>query len=189
MKSGHRMLQDVHDLAAVVEMEACLYLPARVQKQTVWTSVLTVLPLCLMGYIVLIFRWPLLATEWWVIVLCLFGAAAVLRWHVRRSTYSAYWILDITKRRLESVEKDVAPIQLGASHSIGCHSGPLHHGVLTVEVELRHRTSGPVATLCSVDMPTSLKSNLATQLEILDKCVDRLVHRLEIRRSGARLVS
>jgi len=183
------VLQDVYDLANAVDAEACLHLPLKVQKQTAWTSAWTILPACLMGYVVLVFQWPLLATRWWVAALCLAGTAGAFRWHMRRSAYRVHWKLDIAQRRLQSVEPGSVAVLLDASHSIGCISGPLHHGGISIGIELRHRTLGPLATLCSVDIPTPLGSNLTSQLTILDNCVDRLVDRLEIRRSGARLIS
>lgn len=184
---AHRRLYTVRDLTEVCLTEARLFLPSRVGMHGMWAGLVGVLLLCLLGYSALGAAWPHLAASWWARAACLVAAGLLCVWHVRRFAYRVQWMLDIPRRQLESVVDGAGPIALNAEHSIGCIAGPYSHGVWSCSIELRHRSLGPVAELFTVQVHALPGATLTQQIVALDDCIDALVRRLGIRRSGGRL--
>lgn len=97
------------------------------------------------------------------------------------------WEVDFQRRTLTPVGlAQQQSIDLGAEHSLGCYlNGGDSERSLSFQLELRHARKGPIAALTVVQ----LQSGNATDVEILNHCVNRLVERLGIRRSGAPLLA
>jgi hypothetical protein len=140
-----------------------------------------------MGYVVLLVLQPSIANAWWCIALVVASGLGMCWWQVRHFTYRVQWLLDMTQRTLQPA-RGGSVISLDLAHSIGIIPGPPDHGVLSCEVEFRHKAAGPIATLCAVELQSSDSETLSMQMDSLDRCVDELVERLGIRRSGGRLV-
>lgn len=183
------MLRDVNDLAAALREDACLYLPERLHRKTVWAYLVPVLYVCGGCYSMLFVLQHSIATAWWGIALVAGSAMGMCWWQLRRFAYRVQWVLDMSLRTLQPAQAAGPAIPLEPAHSIGIMSGPPDHGSLSCEVEFRHRTAGPIATLFAVELQSSDTETLSMQMDTLDRCVDELVSRLGIRRSGGRLIS
>lgn len=71
-----------------------------------------------------------------------------------------------------------------AEHSLGCYPAATRETGASFLLELRHVRRGPVAALTVVHLTSR---QFQQNLRILDRCVDTLAERLQIRRSGAPL--
>ena len=182
------MFRNVNDLASAVREDACLYLPERVHQRSTWTPPWNILFVWGTGYVLLLVLQPAVANAWWGIALVVASGLGMCWWQVRYFTYRVQWVLDMSRRTLQPARGGPA-IPLDPAHSIGIIPGPPDHGVLSCDVEFRHRTAGPIATLCAVELQSSDTETLSMQMDTLDRCVDELVGRLGIRRSGGRLIS
>lgn len=106
------------------------------------------------------------------------------------------WRMDIPKRSLEriGIPKGEAAQQIDTlclepvdAWSLGVLMGDAREqqAVYAWCIELRHRSRGPVATLCMVYSTSASRQMLLD----IDALVDTLVQRLGIRRSGSRLLA
>ena len=184
---GHRTLRDVNDLAAAVKEDACLYLPERLHRKAVWAYLGPVLFAWSSCYFFLFVLQPSIATAWWGIALVVGTAVGMCWWQMRRFAYRVRWVLNMSLRTLQPAHTAGPAIPLDPAHSIGIMSGPPDHSSLSCEVEFRHRTAGPIATLFEVELQSSDTETLSMQMGTLDRCVDELAARLGVRRSGGRL--
>lgn len=140
---------------------------------------------------------------WWLsVALAVVTVFVARRWHWKDPAQDHDlplewngWRMDIPKRSLEriGIPKDEAAQQIDTlclepvdAWSLGVLMGDARErqAVYAWCIELRHRSRGPVATLCTVYSTSASRQMLLD----IDALVDTLVQRLGIRRSGSRLV-
>ena len=124
---------------------------------------------------------------WVVALLCtgLIVLAMHLQWRskqVRRG-----WIVDFQQGSLTPVGlAQRESIQIDpAQYSLGCYPAAARETGASFLLELRHVRRGPVAALTLVHLTSR---QFQSNLRILDRCVNTLAERLQIRRSGAPLL-
>ena len=124
---------------------------------------------------------------WVVALLCtgLIVLAMHLQWRskqVRRG-----WIVDFQQGSLTPVGlAQRERIQIDpAQYSLGCYPAATRETGASFLLELRHVRRGPVAALTLVHLTSR---QFQRNLRILDRCVNTLAERLQIRRSGAPLL-
>ena len=124
---------------------------------------------------------------WVVALLCtgLIVLAMHLQWRGRQARRG--WVVDFQQGSLTPVGlAQRERIQIDpAQYSLGCYPAATRETGATFLLELRHVRRGPVAALTLVHLTSR---QFQRNLRILDRCVNTLAERLQIRRSGAPLL-
>ena len=125
---------------------------------------------------------------WVVALLCtgLIVLAMHLQWRGRQARRG--WVVDFQQGSLTPVGlAQRERIQMDpAQYSLGCYPAATRETGATFLLELRHVRRGPVAALTLVHLTSR---PFQRNLRILDRCVNTLAERLQIRRSGAPLLA
>ena len=97
------------------------------------------------------------------------------------------WVVDFQQGSLTPVGlAQRERIQMDpAQYSLGCYPAATRDTGASFLLELRHVRRGPVAALTLVHLTSR---QFQRNLRILDRCVNTLAERLQIRRSGAPLL-
>ncbi len=178
--------------AGAIEQQSRVWLPLQLRGQGVgWQSVLW--GACLVGatlWVQIFFSLDLdgvAALGSAVLIACCVGGATWYFQRAQRREAHCGSVADFQHRTLTPVGlSEQQTIELGPDHSLGCYlNGGDHDSSVAFQLELRHARRGPLAALTVVQ----LKGGSTEDIETLDRCVNRLVDRLGIRRSGAPLLA
>jgi hypothetical protein len=178
--------------ASAIEQQSRVWLPLQLLGQgvSVWSVLLGT---AMAGAVVWVHTFFLLdlrgiaALGWGLLICCCVAGATLSFKRALQRDRGRGWEVDFHRATLTPVGlAQQQPIELGAEHSLGCYlNGGDSERSLSFQLELRHARKGPIAALTVV----RLQSGNAADVEILDRCMNRLVDRLGIRRSGAPLVA
>jgi len=177
--------------ASAIEQQSRVWLPLQLLGQgvSVWSVLfgtgMAGAVLWLNTFFLLDLRGPA-ALGWGLLICCCIAGATLAFKRAQLRDRGRGWEVDFRRGTLTPVGlSHQQPIELGAEHSLGCYlNGGNSERSLSFQLELRHARKGPIAALTVVQ----LQSGNAADVEILDRCMNRLVERLGIRRSGAPLV-
>ncbi|WP_010466381.1 hypothetical protein [Acidovorax radicis] len=178
--------------ASAIEQQPRVWLPLQLLGQGVgawsvfWGTAMAGVVLWVQALFLLDLRGMVALACGLLICCCVAGATLSFRRAQQRDRRRG-WEVDFQRRTLTPVGlAQQQAIDLGAEHSLGCYlNGGDSERSLSFQLELRHARKGPIAALTVVQ----LQSGNAADVEILNRCVNRLVERLGIRRSGAPLLA
>ena len=184
----HRPLHGVATLAQALHRVPRLLLPSRMHKPTgPWAPVVTLVPVSIYA------GWTLMQIpgldrqpgQWIAASMVGVLTGGALWWMQRKRRDFTGWLIDFEQRSISPIgQGTLEPISLeGKEHSLGCYAGGAQNSGMSLLLELRHVRRGPLAQLCEIAL-TGSSTTVAQELEQLDQCVDLLVQRLHIRRSG-----
>lgn len=123
---------------------------------------------------------------WAVVLLCTVLILLAMQLQLQGRRVRRGWEVDFQQGRLTPVglvQREAIQID-PAEHSLGCYPATTRETGVSFLLELRHVRRGPVAALTVVHLTSR---QFPQNLRILDRCVDTLAERLQIRRSGAPL--
>lgn len=123
---------------------------------------------------------------WAVVLLCTVLILLAMQLQLQGRQVRRGWEVDFQQGRLTPVglvQREAIRID-PAEHSLGCYPATTRETGVSFLLELRHARRGPVAALTVVHLTSR---QFPQNLRILDRCVDTLAERLQIRRSGAPL--
>ena len=123
---------------------------------------------------------------WAVVLLCTGLILLAMHVQLRGNRARRGWEVDFQQRSLTPIglaQRDAIMMD-PAEHSLGCYPAATREAGVSFLLELRHVRRGPLAALTMVHLTSR---QLQHNLRILDRCVDTLAERLQIRRSGAPL--
>ena len=124
---------------------------------------------------------------WVVALLCTGLIVLAMHLQLRGRQVRRGWIVDFQQGSLTPVGlAQRESIQIDpAQYSLGCYPAAARETGASFLLELRHVRRGPVAALTLVHLTSR---QFQRNLRILDRCVNTLAERLQIRRSGAPLL-
>ena len=124
---------------------------------------------------------------WVVALLCTGLIVLAMHLQLRGRQVRRGWVVDFQQGSLTPVGlAQRERIQMDpAQYSLGCYPAATRETGATFLLELRHVRRGPVAALTLVHLTSR---QFQRNLRILDRCVNTLAERLQIRRSGAPLL-
>ena len=124
---------------------------------------------------------------WVVALLCTGLIVLAMHLQLRGRQVRRGWIVDFQQGSLTPVGlAQRESIQIDpAQYSLGCYPAAARETGASFLLELRHVRRGPVAALTLVHLTSR---QFQSNQRILDRCVNTLAERLQIRRSGAPLL-
>lgn len=198
----------LRDLLQQVQNDAEVWLPSRLQSgpKSWLVRGLEGLPTLQLGVSALVAVSSVVALAqalWWVLGFALLAGVGLYHWRLRDPAHNEDlplewngWRINVPQRLLTRVGApldeaaqaiDTLQLEPSDAWSVGLLPGDVqeHRAVYAWRLELRHRSRGPVATLCVL----GTASGSRVVLQDVDALVDTLAQRLGIRRSGSRLLA